>query len=305
MMFSRKSTFSTMAVAAIFAIGSLSSSSVDAFVPHKSTLRSTFGVSSSSSSLNMLAEDPKVILVTGSSRGLGKSIATEIGSHGHKIIVNYVSDGSKESAQQTVDEIKASGGDAVAIQADSSDPDSIKELFAKSVEAFGTVDVLINNAGITRDGLVMRMKPEQWQAVIDTNLSGVFYCTQAFFKIASKARKGRVINISSVVGQIGNPGQANYAAAKGGVIGMTKANAKEFSSRNILVNCVCPGYIATDMVAELDDSYLEQVSSVIPLKRLGKPEEVAGMCRFLALDPAVEYITGHTFNVDGGIAIGS
>lgn len=186
-----------------------------------------------------------------------------------------------------------------------SDPDTIKDLFDKAVEAFGTVDVLINNAGITRDGLVMRMKKDQWQSVIDTNLSGVFYCTQAFFKIASKKRSGRVINISSVVGQIGNPGQANYAAAKGGVIGMTMANAKEFAGRGILVNCVCPGFIATDMVGKLDESYLEQVSQGIPLKRLGKPEEVAGMCRFLALDPAVEYITGHCFNVDGGIAMGA
>lgn len=129
-------------------------------------------------------------------------------------------------------------------------------MFDESVEAFGTVDVLVNNAGITRDGLVLRMKPEQWQQVIDVNLSGVFYCTQAFFKLASKKRTGRIINISSVVGQIGNPGQANYAAAKGGVIGMSMANAKEFASRGITVNTVCPGFIATDMVAKLDDSYL-------------------------------------------------
>ena len=137
-----------------------------------------------------------------------------------------------------------------------SDPDQIKKMFDEAVEAFGTVDVLVNNAGITRDGLVMRMKPAQWQAVIDVNLSGVFYCSQAFFKLAAKKRTGRIINISSVVGQIGNPGQANYAAAKGGVIGMSMANAKEFASRGILVNTVCPGFIATDMVAELDESYL-------------------------------------------------
>lgn len=163
----------------------------------------------------------------------------------------------------------------------------------------------MNNAGITRDGLVMRMKPSQWQEVIDVNLSGVFYCTQAFFKLASKKRTGRIINISSVVGQIGNPGQANYAAAKGGVIGMSMANAKEFSGRGITVNTVCPGFIATDMVGKLDDAYLEKVSEGIPLKRLGKPEEVSGMVRFLALDPAADYITGHTFNVDGGIAMGA
>lgn len=177
-------------------------------------------------------------------------------------------------------------------------------MFKQSVDKFGTVDVLINNAGITRDGLVMRMKPQAWQDVIDVNLSGVFYCTQAFFKVAMKKRTGRIINISSVVGQIGNPGQANYAAAKGGVIAMTMSNAKEFSARNIVVNCVCPGFIETDMTDELDDAYLEQVTQGIPLKRLGKSSEVAGMCRFLALDPAVEYITGHTFNVDGGIAMG-
>ena len=186
-----------------------------------------------------------------------------------------------------------------------SKPDDIKKLFDASVEAFGTVDVLVNNAGITRDGLVLRMKPEQWQEVIDVNLSGVFYCTQAFFKLASKKRTGRIINISSVVGQIGNPGQANYAAAKGGVIGMSMANAKEFSGRGITVNTVCPGFIATDMVGKLDEAYLEKVSEGIPLKRLGKPEEVAGMVRFLALDPAADYITGHTFNVDGGIAMGA
>jgi 3-oxoacyl-[acyl-carrier protein] reductase len=178
-------------------------------------------------------------------------------------------------------------------------------MFDAVVEHYGTVDVLINNAGITRDTLVLRMKPEQWQSVIDTNLSGVFYCTQAFFKLASKKRTGRIINISSVVGQIGNPGQANYAAAKGGVLGLTKANAKEFSSRGITVNAICPGFIESDMTKVLDAEYLKQVSEGIPLKRLGKPEEVAGMTRFLAIDPAADYITGHTFNVDGGIAIGA
>ena len=185
-----------------------------------------------------------------------------------------------------------------------SDPDQVDAMMKAAVDAFGTIDVLVNNAGITRDTLVMRMKPEMWQEVSDINLTGVFYCTKAFFKVASKKRTGRIINISSVVGQIGNPGQANYAAAKGGVLGLTKANAKEFSSRNITVNCICPGFIATDMTAELDEEYLKKVCEGIPLGRLGKPEEVAGMTRFLALDPACDYITGHTFNVDGGIAIG-
>jgi len=185
------------------------------------------------------------------------------------------------------------------------DPDDIKRMFAEAVEAFGTVDVLINNAGITKDGLVMRMKPAQWQDVIDVNLSGVFYCTQAFFKLAAKKRTGRIINISSVVGQIGNPGQANYAAAKGGVIALTMSNAKEFSNRGVTVNCICPGFIESDMTAKLPEEYLEEVCKGIPLGRLGKPSEVAGMTRFLALDVAADYITGHCFNVDGGIAIGA
>lgn len=257
-----------------------------------------------SSSMTMVADDAKVCLVTGSSRGLGKSIALELGKAGQKVVINYVSDSSKESAEATVAEIKALGGDAIAVQADSSKPDAIADMFKEIVDVYGTCDVLVNNAGITKDGLVARMKPDQWQAVIDVNLSGVFYCTQAFFKIAAKKRSGRIINISSVVGQIGNPGQANYAAAKGGVIGLTRSNAKEFAARSVTVNCVCPGFIASDMTAVLDDDYLAKVSEGIPLKRLGKPEEVAGMTRFLALDPACDYITGHTFNVDGGIAIG-
>ena len=186
-----------------------------------------------------------------------------------------------------------------------SKPDDINAMMKAAVDQFGTIDVLINNAGITKDTLVLRMKPEQWQSVIDVNLSGVFYCSQAFFKLVSKKRSGRIINISSVVGQIGNPGQANYAAAKGGVIGLTYSNAKEFAARGITVNSICPGYIESDMTAVLDDAFLAKMAEVIPLKRLGKPEEVAGMARFLALDPAADYITGHTFNVDGGIAIGT
>jgi len=243
-----------------------------------------------------------VILVTGASRGLGRAIAIELGSQGQKVVVNYA--GSEDAANETVDLVKAAGGDAIAIQADCSQPDDIKEMFSKATETFGTVDVLINNAGITKDGLVMRMKPKAWQDVIDINLSGVFYCTQAFFKLAMKKRTGRIINISSVVGQIGNPGQANYAAAKGGVIGLTRSNAKEFSGRGVTVNCICPGFIESDMTGKLSEEYLEEVSKGIPLGRLGKPSEVAGMARFLALDDAADYITGHTFNVDGGIAIG-
>jgi len=251
----------------------------------------------------MVAEDAKVILVTGSSRGLGRAIALELGAQGQKIVVNYA--GSEDAANETVEMVKAAGGDAVAIQANCGDPDEIKALFAAATEAFGGVDVLINNAGITKDGLVMRMKPAAWQSVIDVNLSGVFYCTQAFFKLNAKKRAGRIINISSVVGQIGNPGQANYAAAKGGVIALTMSNAKEFGGRGITVNCICPGFIESDMTAKLPEEYLETVAKSIPLGRLGKATEVAGMARFLALDDAADYITGHCFNVDGGIAIGA
>lgn len=251
----------------------------------------------------MVADDAKVILVTGSSRGLGRAIAVDLGSKGQKVVVNYA--GSEEAANETVEMVKQAGGDAIAIKANCADLDDIAAMFKTATEAFGTVDVLINNAGITKDGLVMRMKPAAWQDVIDINLSGVFYCTQAFFKLAMKKRSGRIINISSVVGQIGNPGQANYAAAKGGVIGLTMSNAKEFSGRGITVNCICPGFIASDMTDKLSEEYLEEVSKGIPLGRLGKPSEVAGMASFLALDDAADYITGHCFNVDGGIAIGA
>lgn len=257
----------------------------------------------SASTLNMVADDAKVILVTGSSRGLGRAIAVELGKQGQKVVVNYA--GSEDAANETVEMVKAAGGDAIAIKANCGDIDEITAMFKTAAEEYGTVDVLVNNAGITADTLVMRMKPKQWQDVIDINLSGVFYCTQAFFKMAMKKRTGRVINISSVVGQIGNPGQANYAAAKGGVIGLTMSNAKEFSSRGVTVNCICPGFIESDMTGKLSEEYLAEVSKGIPLGRLGKPEEVAGMTRFLALDPAADYITGHCFNVDGGIAIGA
>jgi len=250
----------------------------------------------------MVADDAKVCLVTGASRGLGRSIALSLGAEGHKIVVNYAA--SEGPAQAVVEEIKAAGGDAIAIKADCSKVDDIDAMFKQTVEEFGTCDVLVNNAGITKDTLVMRMKPEAWQSVIDVNLSGVFYCTKAFFKVASKKRTGRIINISSVVGQFGNPGQANYAAAKAGVIGLTMSNAKEFAARGITVNCVCPGFIESDMTAELSEEYLAKMADVIPLKRLGKPEEVAGMCKYLALDSSADYITGHCFNVDGGIAIG-
>jgi len=286
------------------ALLALTAASAAAFTSTPSAFTPRLSINApSTSNLQMVADDAKVILVTGASRGLGRAIAVELGGQGQKIIVNYA--GSEDAANETVDMVKAAGGDAIAIQANCAEPDDITAMFKTAIEEFGTVDVLINNAGITKDGLVMRMKPQAWQDVIDINLSGVFYCTKEFFKIAMKKRTGRIINISSVVGQIGNPGQANYAAAKGGVIGLTMSNAKEFSGRGVTVNCICPGFIASDMTAKLSEEYLDEVCKGIPLGRLGKPEEVAGMTRFLALDDAADYITGHCFNVDGGIAIGA
>mmetsp|Transcript_45994 Transcript_45994/g.103896 ORF Transcript_45994/g.103896 Transcript_45994/m.103896 type:complete len:292 (+) Transcript_45994:77-952(+) len=247
----------------------------------------------------------EVIIVTGASRGIGKACALELGRAGCKVVVNYA--GSQGPAEDTVAEIKAmgNGADAIAVKCNVAVEDEVNNMFKEAVDAFGTVDVIVNNAGITKDTLVMRMKLEQWQDVIDINLTGVFLCSKAAFKVMSKKRKGRIVNMASVVGQIGNPGQANYAAAKGGVLGLTMSNAKEFASRNICVNAVCPGFIESDMTDELPAELIENVKKVIPLGRLGKTSEVAGLVKFLALDPACDYMTGHTFNVDGGIAIGA
>lgn len=286
-------------------LGALASTA-SAFAP-ATPLNVATSRSASTSQLRMVADDAKVCLVTGASRGLGASIALELGKAGQKVVVNYA--GSEEKANEVVEAVKAAGGDAIAIQADCSDQDSIKAMFKQIIDEYGSCDVLVNNAGITQDGLLMRMKPKQWQDVIDINLTGVFYTTQEFFKIAAKKKlkegAGRIINISSVVGQMGNEGQANYAAAKGGVIGLTMSNAREFPSRGVTVNCVCPGYIQTDMTEGLPDAVKDAVVSKIPLGRMGQPEEVAGMTRFLAVDPAAAYITGHCFNVDGGMAIGA
>lgn len=278
-------------------------STASAFAPHTPLANAR----QNASQLRMVADDAKVCLVTGASRGIGAAIALELGKAGQKVVVNYA--GSEAKALEVVEAVKAAGGDAIAIQADCGNQASIQDMFKKIMEEYGTVDVLVNNAGITKDGLVMRMKPAQWQDVIDINLTGVFYTSQEFFKLCAKKKMsegaGRIINMSSVVGQVGNAGQANYAAAKGGVIGLTMSNAREFTSRGVLVNAICPGYIQSDMTDELPDAVKDAVISQIPLARMGKPEEIAGMTRFLALDPAAAYITGHTFNVDGGMAIGA
>jgi len=230
-------------------------------------------------------------------------MAYNMAQNGQKVVVNYIH-GCENDALATVEECKKLGGDAVAIEADCSDNSQVANLFKKAVEHFGTVDVLINNAGVTRDNLVARMKPAEWDMVLNINLNGVFFCMQEFFKVvAENGKGGRVINMASVVGQFGNPGQANYAASKGGVIGLSKSCAREMADYGVKINCICPGFIDTPMAHKLSDEQLEAVTKHIPLKRLGKPSEVAALARFLALDEGADYITGHCFDVDGGIAL--
>ncbi|NEO85820.1 MAG: 3-oxoacyl-[acyl-carrier-protein] reductase [Spirulina sp. SIO3F2] len=240
----------------------------------------------------------KVAIVTGASRGIGKAIALHLASEGATVMVNYAR--SSTAADEVVAEITAAGGAAQAVQADVAQSEQVDALIKTTKDAYGSIDVLVNNAGITRDTLLLRMKPEDWQAVIDTNLTGVFLCTRAVSKLMLKQRSGRIINIASVAGQMGNPGQANYSAAKAGVIGFTKTVAKEFAPRGITVNAVAPGFIETDMTHGLDN---EAILQFIPLGRYGQADDIAGMVRFLAADPAGAYITGQVFNVDGGMVM--
>ncbi|MCD8490388.1 MAG: 3-oxoacyl-[acyl-carrier-protein] reductase [Desertifilum sp.] len=240
----------------------------------------------------------KVAIVTGASRGIGRAVAIALASEGAKVVVNYAS--SSTAAQEVVSTITEMGQTAIALAADVSKADEVENLINATMEKWGRVDILVNNAGITRDTLLLRMKPEEWQAVIDLNLTGVFLCTRAVSKIMLKQRSGRIINISSVAGQMGNPGQANYSAAKAGVIGFTKTVAKELASRSVTVNAVAPGFIETDMTKDLK---ADDILKFIPLGRYGKPEEIAGMVKFLATDDAAAYITGQVFNVDGGMVM--
>jgi 3-oxoacyl-[acyl-carrier protein] reductase len=241
----------------------------------------------------------RVAVVTGASRGIGRAVALAIAAEGANVVVNYAS--SSQAAEAVVAEITAMGSSAIALQADVAHTDQVDALFSAVMEKWGRIDVLVNNAGIARDTLLLRMKLEDWQAVIDLNLTGVFLCTKAASKVMLKQRSGRIINVTSVVGEMGNPGQANYSAAKAGVIGFTKTVAKELSSRGITVNAVAPGFIATDMTADLNVG--EEVLKLIPLGRYGQPEEVAGLIRFLAADAAAAYITGQVINIDGGIVM--
>ena len=242
----------------------------------------------------------QIAIVTGASRGIGRAIALELANQGADVVVNY--SGNEEKAKSVVEEILSSGSRASAVQCDVSDSDSVAAMLKRTIDEFGKVDILVNNAGITKDNLLMRMKEEEWDQVINTNLKGVFLCTKAVTRPMMKQRKGRIINVASVVGITGNPGQANYVAAKAGVIGFTKTAAKELASRGITVNAVAPGFISTDMTDQLPEDVRNQLLSQIPLGRLGNPEDIAKVAAFLASDDS-SYMTGQTLSVDGGMAM--
>jgi len=246
----------------------------------------------------LLAE--KTALVTGASRGIGRATALELAKAGAKVAVNFA--GNHAAAQEVVSLIEAAGGQAMLVQADVGDAAAVDAMIKAVVERFGKIDILVNNAGITKDNLIMRMKEEEWDAVIHTNLKGIFNCTKAVTKLMMKQRYGRIVNMTSVVGVMGNAGQSNYAAAKAGVIGFTKSMAKELASRNITVNAVAPGYISTDMTANLPEQARTELQSQIPLQRLGNPEDVAAAVLFL-VSPGADYITGQTIHVDGGMVM--
>ena len=238
----------------------------------------------------------KVALVTGASRGIGKSIALSLGSLGAEVIVNYSA--SDASAEEVAKLIIDKGGSSYKLKFDVSDEDSVKIGINQIIEDSGKIDILINNAGITRDGLLMRMKSSQWDEVLNTNLKGVFLCTKNVSKFMMKQRSGKIINITSIVGLIGNPGQANYAAAKAGVVGFTKTCAKEFASRGIQVNAIAPGFIETEMTENLNT---DDLLKMIPLGKLGSTHQIASLVKFLVSSDASEYITGQTISIDGGI----
>ena len=242
----------------------------------------------------------KTALVTGAGRGIGRAIALTLAGYGADVAVNY--SGSREKAEETAEEIRAMGRKAVLIQADISKQEDCERMFREMESSIGTMDILVNNAGITRDNLAVRMSESEFDQVIDTNLKGAFFCMKMAGKAMMKARKGRIISISSISGVRGNAGQINYCAAKAGIIGMTKCLAKELASRNITVNAVAPGYIDTDMTAVLPEKVKEQVLQQVPLKRMGQPRDIAETVAFLASDRAA-YITGQTIQVDGGMGI--
>ena len=240
----------------------------------------------------------KVALITGASRGIGREIALGLSKLGAEVYINYSS--SDEKAEEVANSIRNSGGKAQKLKFDVSKEESVSSAFEEIIKISGSIDILVNNAGITRDGLLMRMKSEQWDAVLNTNLKGVFLCTKYASKFMMKKRRGSIVNISSVVGIIGNPGQANYSAAKAGVIGFTKTCAKEFASRGIKVNAIAPGFIETEMTEKLNT---EDILNAIPLKKLGSCSQIADLVSFLVSSDAGNYITGQTISIDGGMSI--
>lgn len=243
--------------------------------------------------------DKKVALITGGSRGIGKKIAEKFARNGYNIVINYVSE--KTDVNKLESDLNQNGKvEVLCIKCDVTDFNSCQEMVKEAVDKFGKIDVLINNAGITKDNLLMRMKEEDFDKVINVNLKGTFNMTKNVISYMMKKRSGRIVNISSVVGVSGNSGQANYAASKAGIIGFTKSVAKELASRNILANAVAPGFIETDMTDVLSESVKESIYSQIPLKKMGKPEEVANAVYFLGSDENT-YITGQVLNVDGGM----
>ncbi len=242
----------------------------------------------------------KVALVTGASRGIGRAIALRFAAEGAKVAINYA--GNQKAAEEVQKQIVDAGGEAIIVQADIASAEAVEAMLKKVVDTYGQVDILVNNAGITRDTLFIRMNQEDWEDVLNTNLSGVFNCTKYASKMMMKKRFGRIINMSSVVGLTGNAGQANYAAAKAGVIGFTKSLARELAKRNITVNAIAPGFIATDMTAVLPEKAKEGILADIPMGKMGTPEDVANVALFLASDKAA-YITGQVINVDGGMVM--
>ncbi len=242
----------------------------------------------------------RVALVTGGSRGIGRAIALRLAADGHAVAVNYAANST--AADEVVEAITANGGTAVAVQADVGDADAVGAMFKDVEERLGRIEVLVNNAGITRDDLLLRMGLEAWDQVIETNLRSVYLCSRAAMRGMLRSKWGRIISVSSIAGISGNPGQANYAASKAGIIGFSKSIAREIGSRNITVNVVAPGFIETDMTEELGTEIAEDVASRVAVGRLGRPEEIAAAVGYLASDDAA-YVTGQTLVVDGGLAL--
>jgi len=244
----------------------------------------------------------KTAVVTGAGRGgrgIGRSIALELAAGGANIVIaDYI----EEAAQSVADEVKSAGREAVAVKADVANPEDADRIIKIAVDKFGTVDILINNAGITRDNLILRMTEEEWDSVLDVNLKGAFLCTKAAAKYMLRQRSGKIVNVASVMGIIGNPGQANYSASKGGIIALTKTTARELGSRGINVNAVAPGFIQTVMTEEMPEQAKKDIESRIPLERLGTPDDVAKVVRFLCSE-AAGYVTGQVINIDGGMVM--